>query len=76
MSVAARPVTVADTVGAGDTFTGALLAHLHERGRLTKSAIAQLDADELRAALDFAVSAAAITVSRPGCDPPWRRELA
>jgi fructokinase len=75
-SVQARPVTVADTVGAGDTVSAALLANFAERGLLTKAKIAALTRDELTAALDFATRAAAIAVSRPGADPPWRRELA
>jgi fructokinase len=75
VTVPAPTVIVADTVGAGDTFTGALLAHLHEQNSLSKQAIAKLGSDALRAALDYAARAAAITVSRPGCDPPWRREL-
>ena len=68
-------VGVADTIGAGDTFTGAMLARLRETKMLTKTAVAGMTGDTLTALLAFAVSAAAITVSRPGADPPWRREL-
>jgi fructokinase len=75
VSVEARPVAVADTVGAGDTFSAALLAWLDEAGQLAKDRIAALTKDRLGAALDFASRAAAIAVSRPGADPPWRREL-
>jgi fructokinase len=74
--VQAKPIAVADTVGAGDTFSAALLAWLDEAGQLSKDRIAALTKDELVAALDFASRAAAIAVSRPGADPPWRRELA
>ncbi|MGE4250478.1 MAG: carbohydrate kinase [Parvibaculaceae bacterium] len=69
-------VTVADTIGAGDTFTAGLLAAFHEAGRLSKAAIAALDRESVLAALKLAVRAAAVTVSRPGADPPWRHELA
>jgi fructokinase len=75
-SVQAKPITVADTVGAGDTFSAALLAWLDEAGQLAKDRIAALTKDELASALGFASRAAAIAVSRPGADPPWRRELA
>ena len=71
----ARKVTVADTVGAGDTFNAGVLAALHEAGALTKSAIATLPDLVLDAALDLGIRAAAITVSRPGANPPWRHEL-
>ncbi|THD81551.1 carbohydrate kinase [Aliigemmobacter aestuarii] len=71
----ARRVTVADTVGAGDTFNAGVLAALHEAGALTKPAIADLPAATLDAALDLGIRAAAVTVSRPGANPPWRAEL-
>lgn len=77
-SVSALPpqVDVVDTVGAGDTFNGGLLASLSEQGLLTKAAIASLSGEALHTALDLAARAAAVTVSRAGANPPWRRELA
>lgn len=70
-----RPVKVADTIGAGDTFTAGFLAALHRAGRLDKAAIAALDRTSVLAALNLAIAAAAVTVSRPGADPPWASEL-
>lgn len=72
---AGRQVKVADTIGAGDTFTAGFLAALHGAGRLSKAAIAALDRTSVLAALKFAIGAAAVTVSRPGADPPWAHEL-
>jgi fructokinase len=68
-------VKVADTIGAGDTFTAGLLASLYSAGRLNKADIAALDQESVLAALNLAVRAAAVTVSRPGADPPWAHEL-
>ncbi len=73
--VAATRVTVADTVGAGDTFNAGALAALHEAGALTKSALTTLSDATLDAALTLGTRAAAVTVSRPGANPPWRHEL-
>jgi fructokinase len=73
--VGGRPVEVADTVGAGDTFSAGFLAALWRAERLSKAAVARLDQGALREALSFATRAAAITVSRPGADPPWAHEL-
>lgn len=73
--VAATPVTVADTVGAGDTFNAGVLASLHAGGALTKARVAALSDAELDAALSLGTRAAAITVSRPGANPPWAHEL-
>jgi len=69
------PVAVVDTIGAGDTVHGALLAWLHARGVLDRDAVADLDAADWRGGLTFAAGAAAVTVSRPGADPPWRGEV-
>lgn len=73
--VAATPVTVADTVGAGDTFNAGALAALHATGALTKSRLAMISDTELDAALTLGTRAAAVTVSRPGANPPWAHEL-
>lgn len=76
LSLAAPRVKVADTVGAGDTFTAGFLASLARNKLLTKAAVAALSAMQLQAAAEFAMTCAAVTVSRPGADPPWSREVA
>ncbi|NEX47097.1 carbohydrate kinase family protein [Pseudotabrizicola algicola] len=73
--VAATAVTVADTVGAGDTFNAGALAALSGAGALTKTALAALPDATLDAALSLGTRAAAITVSRAGANPPWAHEL-
>ena len=73
--VAATRVTVADTVGAGDTFNAGVLAALDTAGVLTKDALATVSDDVLDAALSLGTRAAAITVSRAGANPPWSHEL-
>ena len=76
-SVSAKPprVSVADTVGAGDTFNAGLMAGLHKAGCLTAERLSSLGDDDLHAALDLGVRAAAVTVSREGADPPTAAEL-
>jgi fructokinase len=73
--VPAVPVTVADTVGAGDSFGAALLAALVERGALEKGATRSLDDTLLTEAVTYAVTAAAITCTRRGAVPPSRAEI-
>jgi len=75
IEVAAFPVKVADTIGAGDSFQAALLFALREQGRLAREELGGLNANELRRALSFAVNCAGLTCTRPGADPPWSREL-
>jgi fructokinase len=72
----AVPVTVVDTVGAGDTFQAGLLSWLARRGLLSRQGLASLDAAALADALDFAARAAAITCTRRGADLPRLAELA
>ena len=73
--VAAQKVTVADTVGAGDTFNAGALAALHQAGVLTKAGVSALSDAVLDTALSLGTRAAAITVSRTGANPPWSHEL-
>lgn len=76
--VAVPRVRVVDTVAAGDTFGAAVLAGLAERGLLGTGArdrLAALDDGERTTLLRWAAGAAAVTVSRAGADPPYRREL-
>jgi len=75
VSVPGRPVEVVDTVGAGDSFTGALLDALERRGALTPAGIAGLDDAAWRGVLQRAVQVSAITCTRAGADPPWRGEI-
>jgi len=75
VSVAAHSVAVRDTVGAGDTFHAALLAQLAKTGRLTLDAIAALELPDLSDLLGYAVTAAAVTVSRTGADLPTAADV-
>ena len=70
--VSAPQVRVVDTIGAGDAFMGAFLAHWRGRG-LRRHDLAQLD--EVERAARFACRVAAITCSRAGADPPRLAEL-
>jgi fructokinase len=71
--VPAPAVQVVDTIGAGDAFGAALLAWLHDHGKLSRDL--RLQRDELRAALEFACLVASVTCTRAGSDPPTRDEL-
>lgn len=77
VDAASRPVQVADTIGAGDTFGAALLDGLWDAGLLGApwDAAPVLDPAVVESLLAHAARAAAVTVSRPGADPPYRREL-
>jgi fructokinase len=69
ISVDAKKVVVADTVGAGDTVGAILVEAIIEDG------LDKLVKDRLAAMLDRAAKAAAITVSRTGALPPGKDEI-
>jgi fructokinase len=66
---------VKDTIGAGDTFHGALLAWLEMEGKMSRSAIAALTEAELYEAHFFANKAASLVCARQGADPPVLAEV-
>lgn len=73
--VRAPRVDVVDTVGAGDTFAGALMTWLVEHGHRVPADLAARSDAEWVDAMTFAATAAAITCTRAGADPPTRAEL-
>lgn len=71
-------VTVADTVGAGDSFMAALisgLAQLDALGAHARERLHGITQDQLHALADYANKAAGITCSRPGANPPVLADL-
>ena len=72
VAVPPADVRVVDTIGAGDSFMAAMLSWcaMYDWPRA-----GELDATELTDLAMYASSAAAITCSRPGADPPTTREL-
>ncbi len=73
--VPAPRVEVADTVGAGDAFTAALLFALRRGGYLSPAALRNLSRDTLADILRFAVRVGSLTCTRPGAEPPWLHEV-
>jgi fructokinase len=63
-------VAVVDTVGAGDTLMGTLLAQLAAGGHTGRAALRRLQGEALSAALGRAVAAAALNCMASGCAPP------
>jgi fructokinase len=72
ISVPAIENPIADTVGAGDTVSGAILTYFEEH-QIGKND--ELNALQVKEALEFAALAAAVTTSRKGANPPMRNEL-
>lgn len=76
--VPAAPTGLVDTIGAGDSTMAALISGLLDRGARGPDARRVLDActvEDLGDLLRHAASAAAITCSREGADPPTSAEV-
>lgn len=71
-------VDVVDTVGAGDTFMSALIHGLLQtglNGATARDGLRSIGTEAVTSLLALSARAAAITVSRPGADPPRLAEL-
>jgi fructokinase len=68
-------VTVADTVGAGDSLAAALFTGLLEASVTDRAALAALPDEDLLRIVDDAALVAALNCTRVGADPPTRAEL-
>lgn len=78
VAMPAYRVEVADTVGAGDSLMAALITALLDRdikGRGSRAQLELMSREELKDILAFSATAAGITVSRAGANPPTRDEL-
>lgn len=78
VNVPVEPVAVADTVGAGDSFMSGLIDGLWTAdllGGARRPALRQVPPAVVEQVLRHAAAVAAVTVSRPGADPPTRAEL-
>ncbi len=76
--VAARPVEVVDTVGAGDAFMTGLIDALWSLDLLgadRRGDLARIDPDTLRVSCGAASLASALTVAKAGADLPDRAAL-
>ena len=68
-------VSVADTVGAGDSLAAGLLSGLLDAGVTSRAALDDLPDDRLDTILDDAALVAALNCTRVGADPPTRAEV-
>jgi fructokinase len=75
VEVPAPAVAVVDTIGAGDSFQAGLLFALQKQLRIGKGDLQGMSQSELRRALAFAATCAAVTCTRAGADPPRWHEM-
>jgi fructokinase len=73
--VSVNRVQERDTIGAGDTFSGALLVAVNENGLLGSSGLLQLRSDDVSRLVRFASNCAGLTCERVGADPPRKHEI-
>jgi fructokinase len=73
-----QPVTVADTVGAGDSFLAGMLVALLDRPAMQRANTAAdltLDASDVEDLLANAIACASLCVMETGCVPPTREQV-
>lgn len=66
-----RHIRLADTIGAGDAFTAALLGGLARRALHTPERLRQCPVELLAETVDDAILVSALTCERIGADPPF-----
>jgi fructokinase len=75
LEVKTPKVVVVDTVGAGDTFSGATIEQLLHYQLENRSALENASNEILLSTMSFAARAAAINCTRAGCNPPTLEEM-
>ncbi len=77
IKVPAPHVTVLDTIGAGDTVMGCLLAEIHRRcaGKPVRKAVSAFTDHTWSEIASYAAAAAAVNCTRTGANPPTRKEM-
>ncbi len=75
LEVKTPKVTVVDTVGAGDTFSGATIGQLLTHKLENRVALENASNEILLSTMNFAARAAAINCTRAGCNPPTLKEM-
>ena len=73
--ITAPKVNVADTIGAGDTFTAGLSVALLNRGVVQAAQLDHLTDADWNKVLQFAATAAALNCTREGANPPTLAEV-
>ena len=63
-----------DTVGAGDTFMGIILAEINEK-KVSAATLSNISENELTHILERASKAAALNCETAGCNPPYRNDF-
>jgi len=66
---------VADTIGAGDTFHGAMLSYLYRNNWIDRDRLNNLTKEQLTDIGNYANKAAGINCSRSGANPPTANEM-
>lgn len=75
VTVPIEKLKVCDTIGAGDTFHGALLDFIYKKNWLTRERLDRLTAGELEQIGSYANKAAGLNCMKPGADPPTETEM-